>query len=416
MNGVLNIIAALVLGGAAVYAGHTWTQNNNSQTMNKEEIAAFKANTISEVRKELADSGQCVSRAELATSNGNNCAGNLELGALEQPYAAGVALREMPRKAMGSISTQATLEATQKNQIASFNGQGGGPEDQAEIDRIVYGDGEKTALLDKPDEKRFFTENKRLIDKPDSKEFFTENKRLIDKPDNGAYFTDNKRLNDAPCRRADGSEYTGPGTAQDPFADDSPCLGTQDYANLPFSDSYKDPCASNQFGSAGVGNAGSVNNAGSGNNAGLEGGESDPCLTSQTFADNGPYEVAANNPYEVADNTPYGIDGFDLDNDPYQDPCLVGNNGGSLPGAGNPCTTSVIDSGRQTDGVQIAEGPQTPVTNPDRPVTLAQNDSTTTPRPGYTSPYQDFGGPRPGFGGFGPRPSTPRGGSDYTVQ
>ena len=83
--------------------------------------------------------------------------------------------------------------------------------------------------VDKPDSERFYTESKPL-DKPDTDRYFTEN-RPLDKPDTDQFYTATTPLPgrdyagvEAPCLRPDGTPYTGPGTVQNPFAPENPCL------------------------------------------------------------------------------------------------------------------------------------------------------------------------------------------------
>ena len=74
--------------------------------------------------------------------------------------------------------------------------------------------------------------NAKLVDKPDGNKFFTRNKRLIDKPDTADandYFTEAKRFAN-PCLHSDGTPYTGPGTVDNPFAEENPCLSPAVYA------------------------------------------------------------------------------------------------------------------------------------------------------------------------------------------
>lgn len=73
--------------------------------------------------------------------------------------------------------------------------------------------------------------NAKLIDKPDGTNV-TRNNRLIDKPDTADandYFTEEKRFAN-PCLHSDGTPYTGPGTVDNPFAEENPCLSPTVYA------------------------------------------------------------------------------------------------------------------------------------------------------------------------------------------
>ena len=423
MNGVFNVIAALFLGGAIVFAGHTWSQNSVGNGMDEAELEAFKANTIKEVKAQLAESGQCVSEDRLAAVKAS-CGGSVQLGALEQPYASGVA-----------------ISGLNGDDLSAYNGQGGPsdgddtsgkPVDKPDSNEFFTENtrmqkSATSAPVDKPDSNQFFTENKRLIDKPDSNQFFTENKRLIDKPDDGPFFTENQPMD--PCLRPDGSVYTGPGTAQDPFAAEDPCLIRQ-AEDVPFGIidgpapvPYTDPCIrSDGTIYTGPGTVTDPNSA------------EDPCLTEQRFAtqditdpclnpDGSVYTgpgtaqdpFASANPCLPADiyaeTTPYGIQPGP-EPERYADPCLEGSarTSGDLLGAGDPCVTETREPVTTPDiyvpPVQVAGDPQTPVIPP-----------VTTPRPNtFVSPYQVVG-PRPnipGLGTFGPQPTIPDGGSDYT--
>ncbi|MEM9421237.1 MAG: hypothetical protein AAF986_01815 [Pseudomonadota bacterium] len=79
---------------------------------------------------------------------------------------------------------------------------------------------------DKADAKPRMIANKAKTDKPDSGKFFKANKAKIDKPDDSSFFTTDAKDVGAsdPCLKSDGTRYEGPGTALNPFADQSPCL------------------------------------------------------------------------------------------------------------------------------------------------------------------------------------------------
>lgn len=63
---------------------------------------------------------------------------------------------------------------------------------------------------------------RKLVDKPDTGGFQTT--KLVDKPDQGGFVASADTQRFDPCQKSDGTQYVGPGTALNPFAENDPCL------------------------------------------------------------------------------------------------------------------------------------------------------------------------------------------------
>ncbi len=277
MNGITNIIAALILGGAIIWGVHTYQSGKSAGEadisakpgMSAVEIEAFKAQTLAQVRSEMES--QCAAQVAAAASSCDS----ERLGAIDLDQ--GISAEET---GMGGAET---YEANPRTAVLAAEYGGDENEQNEQADENIFAN--QSAPIDKPDSKNFYTEDQPmpadsptagLVDKPDSKNFFTEERRtdgssptagLVDKPDDGKFFTENTPMPEPgpcqidpetgiarpfidpvtgldlcvttqtqtatydyppetpdPCVRADGNIYTGPGTAQDPYAPGDPCV------------------------------------------------------------------------------------------------------------------------------------------------------------------------------------------------
>ncbi len=360
MNGALNVFAALVLGGAIIAGGWIFSRNQEAEALTPLQLAEFKEEYI----KEAQESAVASCDAQLAEASANCQAEIGRLGALEQPYTSGIAVSDIDKKASDGPQVDTGRTATSSETYVADR-------KTAVLGASLGGDDSGAQAVDKPDSNQYFTENRRLrdtegpnpIDKPDSNQFFTENRTIdgkpIDKPDSSDYFTEYKPLKD-PCVRDDGTVYTGPGTADDPFAVGDPCLSVQQYA---------DPCTyADGTPYTGPGTASDPNALGN------------PCLVEQQFA------------YKPPD---------------FDDPCKEGR---MLPQINeflqetDPCVTEVTEiPDRVVDVPQVGIPPVITPDTPAQPPVVAQLP------PAWTSPYQTYG---PEF----PRTTLGPRGSDYPVQ
>ncbi len=250
MNGITNVIAALILGGAVIWGVSTFQSKKEAEPMSAAEVEAFKQRAMAEVKAQMEQS--CSAEiAAIREACSSERLGAIDLGTPEDPYPQttsedpvdGVEIASEEAYASG-VSSGETYSADPQTAVLAANY--GGDETQT------------NSKVDKPDSNRYFTEDRRLetssptaglVDKPDSGKYFTETKTidgsspiagLIDKPDSGQFWTEDKPMN--PCLREDGTVYTGPGTAQDPFAEGDPCLVTEKFAEQEITDPcYVDP-------------------------------------------------------------------------------------------------------------------------------------------------------------------------------
>lgn len=255
MNGVLNVAAALIAGTAMVVTGYVATGQSGSYQMSEDELQAFRARAVADVKAELAwerDQGLACRSALTATKS--SCSADL---------AAYTGVGGPEGRDMTEAVQTAHYAMVQQTECTELDIRLGVPEcvNGGTAAKDDFQDMEKPAAAattkapqsgaDKKDDGDYFTETMRLEndrpqtrpDKADDSRYFTENTRMekprydkVDKKDDGAFFTDTTRLQDYtvndyaavpapdPCRREDGSAYTGPGTYQNPFADENPCL------------------------------------------------------------------------------------------------------------------------------------------------------------------------------------------------
>ncbi|WP_306253586.1 hypothetical protein [Parvularcula sp. IMCC14364] len=402
MNGLFNVIACALLGAGIVGGAWIWTNRDSAEVMTPQDLAAFKEQVREEVQAEAT-----LNCDEMAKA----CETDLtKFSDLEQPYASGVAVSNGASTETEMAAAQPTATSSDsfvsEPRTAVLAASFGGNDEEADAQNTTApSQSSGTTLVDKPDTNDYFTENRTLrngettssptaglIDKQDTQQYFTENRRTdgtrVDKPDDSQYFTEFKAFDD-PCIRDDGSAYTGPGTASDPFAEGDPCLTQQRFAEQPLVDKYddgdyyteftpfQDPCI-RQDGSIYTGPGTATDPLAAG----------DPCLTQQQFAQEIP---------------PYTFEEF-------EDPCkegrmMPGNN--DFLGEADPCVTDV-----RTPPEQFAEVPPAPQpiqTVPQQPTQPFQPSEPGTYTSGYTSPYGQYG---PNF----PRTTLGPRGSDYPRQ
>ena len=443
MNGLFNVIACALLGAGIIGGAWMWTNRDSAEVMSPQELAAFKEQVREEVQAENAMNCDEMAKA---------CETDLtKFSEMEQPYASGVAVLNGDATTAQPTTASAQPTATPSDSFvseprtavlaASFGG------DDEETEEGSSTQTTSSGLIDKPDTNEYFTENRTLrngeatssptaglVDKQDTQQYFTENRRTdgspIDKPDDSQYFTEAKPFND-PCIRDDGTVYTGPGTASDPFAEGDPCLTQQRFAEQTLVDKYddgeyfteftpfEDPCI-REDGTVytGPGTASDPMAAG------------DPCLTQQQFAQQTPsytfeeYQdpcinadgsrytgpgtasdpMAAGDPCLTGQQFAGGISPYTFEE--FEDPCKEGRmmpGGNDFLGEADPCVTDV-----RTPPEQFAEVPSSPQpiqTVPQQPI---DGGTYTTPY-GYTSPYGQYG---PNF----PRTTLGPRGSDYPRQ
>lgn len=449
MNGVLNVIAALVLGGGVVWAGHSISQSQSAGAMSEAEAEAFKERTIQEVKAEMA--GSCGECCDELTDLKAMCSAGDRLGGLEEPYTSTATARGGSTSTATPTTTSsqsyeapvktavlgASVDGTENNTVKWQEGQGklvDKKDNSPYFDENTRLSSSSTATqkpVDKPDNSPYFDETTRLssssttqqplVDKPDTSPYFTENKRIdgkpIDKYDDSPYFDENTRLTQVdPCLNPDGTPYTGPGTAQDPFADTNECYaGVEDYEIA----EIDDPCVIDP-----------VTGEAKGSRFDPVTGE-DPCLTDQRFAVDIPQQDpclnpdgtvytgpgTAQDPYAATNECNFGVEPYEFAES--TDPCAEGvanstSDGYALLESGDPCVTDTREG-----EVVVAEVPNEVVNVPNEvyfPETPVQPETTPPSsepvRTAWTSPYQSI----PTGWSFGPQPTIPRGGSDYSMQ
>lgn len=283
MNGLFNLLAALLIGGAVVITGYALTRDSGSDG-DESQIEQLADKTLAEAEEKFR---QTAGAAEDMLSDA-------EGDGREDPYTADVAdsaetardvneeeadIADTASSAPGDASGDATAtgesptrmagNATADDNAASDaqsrnNGEKpvvrtplrGGEADRTQADRSAMSEPkednqareenrsataginttdrkigvdkkdsdtfytDKSKPVDKPDSQRYYTETK-PIDKPDTQRYYTENKR-IDKPDTDRYFTENRRLDKPDSPNFYTENQTLPENRYTPL--DNPCL------------------------------------------------------------------------------------------------------------------------------------------------------------------------------------------------
>ncbi|NHK27283.1 hypothetical protein FF098_005145 [Parvularcula flava] len=252
MNGLFNLLAALLIGGAIVVTGYALTRDGDDEA-DQSQIEQLADKTLAEAEekfRQTADAAENLlsdadddGREDPYTADVNGSADDARdvssddaeeaparfassEDAAEQGDAATSQTADQPdatssrtesrtsTQAEGTAeeaSTRTALRGSETSRTASNISQAKEDNQDREnnqsatagintTDRKIGVDKKDTKSfytengkpVDKPDTQRFYTENK-PIDKPDSQRYYTENKR-IDKPDTDRYFTENRRL------------------------------------------------------------------------------------------------------------------------------------------------------------------------------------------------------------------------------
>ncbi len=261
VNGLSSILGAAVLGGAVIFVGHTMTKDKagdegpKSKTFYDQvlqdakteapadiiEADAITADAITDGVQVAAAATQEAIPTDEEVVDPLSTPENTQADWWEEQQGSAAETQAAPE----SNSSDAAMSAadTAMQQVTEIQTEDGVDEAQTATDPLAgplvgmaqpaANDAAKTPTVGKA-----VFRNASLVSKPDSNKYFTQNKRLIDKPDNGDYFTENKRFvsNDppeqfkSPCQHSDGTPYTGPGTVDNPFAPENPCLTPTIYA------------------------------------------------------------------------------------------------------------------------------------------------------------------------------------------
>ncbi len=243
MNGFLNVLAALIIGAAIIWFGSQYVKSQNDATIADQQVEELKSDAIEDAKAEI-------------TSNceGDDCP---EVAQPEDPYAQGVAVTDLDATKSDNENTDSqTVSATETQDNADmlaslYDGDLDADTSDSEVTEQSSENADATENSDssgvKPED--FFTKDQmvkgKLVSKPDTNKFFSEDQMVDGKIAKGAdkkdddcrYFTEERQMAEcvrrppvpklppaAPCKRADGTIYTGPGTALNPLADGDPCL------------------------------------------------------------------------------------------------------------------------------------------------------------------------------------------------
>ncbi len=239
MNGFLNVLAALIIGAAIIWFGSQYVKSQNEATIAEQQVEELKSDAIEEAKAEMD-----------ANCEGEECS---ELAQPEDPYVQGVAVTglEDTNTENGDSSSEAsanTQEQDNADMLASLYDGDRSTDEVAEDEAPTSTEAGGTDTTGvKPE--NFYTKDQmvdgKLVSKPDTNKFFTEDQMVDGKIAKGAdkkdddcrYFTEERQMAECirkppvpklppvdPCKRADGTMYTGPGTAKNPLADEDPCL------------------------------------------------------------------------------------------------------------------------------------------------------------------------------------------------